>query len=58
MNNKEIKEYLEYKKYLLTIDEYLKLIENEQIRKVKYENGEFEVLTDDNYTFSFKIIDK
>ena len=58
MNNEQIKEYLKYKKYLLTVDEYLKLIENKQIRKVKYENSKFYVLTDQGVEFSFKIIEK
>lgn len=45
------------KKYLITLEEYLKLIENPQVRQVYCENGMFYILTDDNYKFSFKIID-
>ena len=58
MYSEEIKKYLKLKKYILTLDEYLKLIENPQVRRVIYnENNYFTVLTDDGYNFSFKIIE-
>ena len=58
MYSEEIKKYLKLKKYILTLDEYLKLIENPQVRRVIYnENDYFTVLTDDGYNFSFKIIE-
>ena len=56
MYSEEIKKYLKLKKYLLTIDEYLMLIENSQVREVEYKsNNNFNMITDDGYIFSFKI---
>ena len=55
MNSEEIKEYLKYKKYLLTLSEYLKIIENPQIRKVENIKDKLYLETDDGYTFIFKI---
>jgi len=57
MYSHEIKEYLKLKKYLITVDEYLKIIESPQIRSVSYNNGIFYIKTDDSYEFSLKIND-
>jgi len=57
MYSHEIKEYLKLKKYLITVDEYLKIIESPQIRSVSYNNGIFYIKTDDSYEFSLKISD-
>lgn len=58
MYSEEIKKYLKLKNYLITVDEYLKLIENSQIRRIEYKkNNTFDMITDDGYKFSFKIIE-
>ena len=58
MNSEEIKKYLKYKKYILTLNEYLNIIESKQIRSVFSKNDYLYMDTDDGYFFSFKLIDK
>ncbi|MBQ9024566.1 MAG: hypothetical protein IJ105_05015 [Bacilli bacterium] len=58
MYSEEIKQYLKKKKYLLTVEEYLYLIESPQIRENIYRDNTFYISTDDGYNFSFKIVDK
>lgn len=58
MKSYEILNLLKLKKYILTLDEYLEIIKSKQIRQVYYKDNKFYMLTDDNYKFAFKIIDK
>ena len=58
MYSYEILKLLKRKKYLLTLDDYLKIIENPQVREVYYKDNKFYLITDDNYSFTFKIIDE
>ena len=55
MNTIEIINLLKLKKYILTLDEYLEIINNEQVRKVYYKDDNFHMITDDNYELVFKI---
>ena len=56
MYSKEIEELLRYKKYLITVSDYLRIIESPQIRNIKYNDGNyFSIETDDGYSFNFKI---
>ena len=55
MYSEEILNYLKNKKFLLTVEEYLKIIESPQIREVFYNDKHFFMTTDDGYKFSFKI---
>lgn len=56
MYSEKIKEYLKLKKYVLTLDEYLKIIQTPNVREViSKKNNNFDMLTDDGYKFSFKI---
>jgi len=55
MNTIEIINLLKLKKYILTLDEYLEIIKNEQVRKVYYKDDNFHMITDDNYELVFKI---
>lgn len=58
MYSEEIKEFLKIKKYIITLDEYLKIIQSPQVRKVQSkDNNCFDMITDDGYIFSFKIIE-
>ena len=58
MYSDEIEKYLKLKKYVLTIDEYLKIIESPQVRQVIYNKyDKYNLLTDDGYNFSFKMIE-
>ena len=55
MNTNEIIELLKLKKYILTLDDYLEIIKNEQVRKIYYKDDNFHMITDDNYELIFKI---
>ena len=55
MNTIEIINLLKLKKYILTLDEYLEIIKNEQVRNVYYKDDNFHMITDDNYELVFKI---
>ena len=56
MNSEEILNLLKQKKYLITLDEYLKIVKSPQVRTVHCEKENFNLITDDNYVFTFKII--
>lgn len=57
MYSKEIEELLRYKKYLITVSDYLRIIESPQIKYIKYNDGNyFTIVTEDKYTFNFKIV--
>lgn len=54
----EIKNLIEYKQYLLEVEEYLSIIDTSpQIARVKYDNynDEFEIWTNDYGYFKFKV---
>lgn len=58
MYSHEIKELLEYKKYLLKVEEYLLICNTSpQINRVKYNayDDSFEIWTDDKYYWNFKL---
>ena len=58
MYSEDIKKYLKLKKYIITFDEYLNIIKSPQVREViGKNNNNFDLLTDDGYSFSFKIIE-
>ena len=52
----EIEELLELRDYLLTIKEYVNIIQTSpQIDHVQYKKDHFELFTNDGYKFNFKI---
>ena len=55
MYSYEIEQLLKLKNNLVTIKEYLKIVESSQVNHVKYENDEFTCWTTDNYKFVLKI---
>jgi hypothetical protein len=55
MYSEEIKQLLEVRNYLVTIQEYKWIVTSPQITYIKYENDEFYIKTSDNYTFKLKI---
>ena len=56
MYSEEIKELLRLRNNLVSIKEYLKIIESPQIDHIKFdENGLFYLWTNDNYKFCLKI---
>ena len=57
MYSEEILEFLKAKKFLISLSEYLFIIESPQVRQVYFNNGRFYISTDDGYTFSLKIDD-
>lgn len=57
MYSHEIEELLKMKNYLVTVQEYIKIIESSQVRDVDYKgNNYFSVSTNDGYSFSFKVV--
>lgn len=55
MYSKEIQELLKLKNNLVTLEEYLRIIQSPQIDHIKYENGIFNIWTNDEYKFELKI---
>ena len=61
MYSNEILELLRLRNYLVSVEEYIKLISSNQVNYVKYNPFEdkFYVSTNDNYNFEFRVnIDK
>lgn len=57
MYSHEIESLLKYKNYLINVKDYINIIESRQVREVDYKgNNNFEVITDDGYKFSFRIV--
>ena len=57
MYSHEIENLLKMKNYLITVKEYLSIIESPQIKDVDYKgNNNFNVSTTDGYNFSFRIV--
>lgn len=58
MYSEEIKQLLELKEYILSVEEYSKILyTSPQINFIKYDpyDDTFNVSTDDRYNFKFKI---
>ena len=55
MYSKEIEQLLQLRNNLVSIKEYLKIIESPQIDHIKYDNGLFYLWTNDNYKFVLRI---
>lgn len=55
MYSEEIKQLLEVRNYLVTIQEYKWIVTSPQITHVKYENDSFYIETSDNYRFTLKL---
>lgn len=55
MYSEEIAKLLKMRYNLVSIREYIQIIESPQVDHVKYENNEFKIWTNDGYTFTLKI---
>ena len=55
MYSQEIEELLKLRNYLISVKEYLKIVESSQVNHVKYENDKFICWTTDNYKFVLKV---
>lgn len=55
MYSYEIACLLEQKKYLISVKEYLKIINSPQVDHVVYKNQQFYIYTNDGYQFVLKI---
>lgn len=55
MYSYEIKRLLEEKKYLISVKEYLKIINSPQVDHVVFKNHEFQIWTNDGYQFKLQI---
>lgn len=55
MYSNEIQELLRIRNNLISVKEYLKIIESPQINQIKFDNEQFYLWTDDNYKFVLKI---
>ena len=57
MYSHEIEQLLKMKNYLITVQDYIKIIESSQVREVNYNgNNNFNVSTNDGYSFSFRVV--
>ena len=57
MYSHEIEELLKIKNYLISVKDYINIVESSQVREVNYEgNNKFNVSTNDGYNFSFIIV--
>lgn len=57
MYSYEIAKLLKLRYNLVSIKEYIQIIESPQVDHVKYENDEFKIWTTDNYVFRLRIGD-
>lgn len=55
MYSYEIAKLLELRYNLVSIKEYIQIIESPQVDHIKYDNGEFKIWTNDGYTFTLRI---
>lgn len=52
----EIQELVELKNYIITIQDYINIIQTSpQVDHILYNQDHFEMFTEDNYKFKFKI---
>lgn len=58
MYSKEIEELLKKKNYLVTVKEYLDIVNSPQVREIYYKDNNFYLVTSDGYNFSLKINQK
>lgn len=56
MYSYEIERLLKIKDNLVTLKEYIKICDSEQIDHIKYEKNKFKIWTNDEYYFEFKLI--
>ena len=54
MYSHEIQELLRLKNNLITVRDYLRIIESPQINNIKFDNEKFYIYTNDGYNFAFK----
>ena len=55
MSVDSLEELIKLRNYLISVKEYLKIVESPQVNHVKYENDEFTCWTSDNYVFKFRL---
>ena len=55
MYSHEIQELLRLKNNLITVRDYLRIIESPQINNIKFDNEKFYIYTNDGYNFAFKV---
>lgn len=55
MYSYEIENLLKIRNNLVSIKEYIKIVNSPQINHIKYENDTFYVWSNDGYKFTFKI---
>lgn len=56
MYSKEIQELIEIKNYIISLNDYINIIQTSpQVDHILYNNDHFEMFTDDGYGFKFKI---
>lgn len=57
MYSHEIQELLRIRNYLVSVEEYIKIVSSKQVKWVKYDPFEdkFHIATEDNYNFQLKI---
>lgn len=58
MYSEEIKRLLEIKRNLVTLKEYIQIVDSPQVDHVLYKDDEFHLWTTDNYYFRLKILKK
>lgn len=57
MYSYEIENLLKLKSYLISVEEYFKICDSSQVINIKYfKDNTFEVWTNDNYYFKFKVL--
>ena len=57
MYSHEIANLLKLKNYLISVKDYIDIVESSQVKDVDYKgNNNFNVSTNDGYTFSFTIV--
>ena len=56
MTSEEIKEFVELKENLLTLQDYIKIVSTSpQIKSIFYNKPYFDIFTNDNYEFKVKV---
>lgn len=56
MYSEEIKKLLKIRNNLVNLNEYLQITSSPQIDHIKYENGIFNIWTNDGYKFQLKLL--
>lgn len=57
MYSHEIEQLLKLRNYLISVEEYIRLVSSNQVKWVKYNPFEdkFYISTEDNYNYNFKV---